>query len=243
MEWLLLLGAGWLLFGSSSSSSPPASSRPLLARARSFKASGASDHDTWAALAIGGGPAPIARDGYPRAPGAEVVAALEQLRAEAAPAASPSSDRGPIGAFGLYVPDWPKKPTPAPRTNACIRRGRPVCYRTKTDALNVFKEHNSHVLESKGGGLYYRDTSGDMFEPINHKYGLEGRHKVKTMRDALWVAMPSGAPYCLDRLDLAVLNELLPAQEAGGFRLPEYVYEEGGAGQEAYYREQGRPPF
>ncbi len=235
-----------LLAGASSSSAPAAPPLPTPAelrdRLRRFRATGATDAASWAAFALEAAPAGApAGDGGPRGWGGTVAFAIEDLKREAAPAA-PAMGSSP---FGLYVPDWPKKPTPKPRTNAVLRRGRPVCYRTKADALNVFKEYNAHVLQHRGGGLYERDSSGQSFDPINHKYGLEGRHKVTTMREALWVAMPPGAPYCLARIDIETLNELLPAKEAGGFRLPDHVYEEAAAGGQAeYYRQRGEgAPF
>lgn len=247
---------GWgllalVLLAGASSSSAPRRALPTVAelreRLRRFRESGATDAASWQAFAIEGisltsvDPYAPAADGGPRGWGRDVVLAIEELKREAPPAA-PAMGASP---FGLYVPDWPKKPTPKPRTNAVLRRGRPVCYRTKADALNVFKEYNQHVLQHRGGGLYERDSSGQSFDPINHKYGLEGRHKVTTMREALWVAMPPGAPYCLARIDLETLNELLPAKEAGGFRLPDHVYEEAAAGGQAeYYRQRGEgAPF
>lgn len=133
--------------------------------------------------------------------------------------------------FGLTVPRWnrdysPKEPAPSPRN----------CFKKKADALNVFKDYNQHVLQTRGGGLYDKDTSGG-FDAINERYGLTGKQKVVTMAEALWVAMPARSPYCLDRMDVRTLNELPVVAEAGGFRLPDFVHESGADEREdAYYR-------
>jgi hypothetical protein len=113
-----------------------------------------------------------------------------------------------------------------------------MCYRRKADALNVFKDYNHHVTEN-WGGLLQPDSTGATFDAINERYGLRGKKKVKSFAEAYWVAMPPNPPYCLDRIDIKTLNELPPAQEHGGFRLPDYVYDEIAKREEArYYREQ-----
>jgi len=113
-----------------------------------------------------------------------------------------------------------------------------MCYRRKADALNVFKDYNLHVTEN-WGGLLQPDSTGATFDAINERYGLRGKKRVKSFAEAYWVAMPPHPPYCLDRIDIDTLNELPPAQEHGGFRLPDYVYDEiAQREEERYYREQ-----
>jgi hypothetical protein len=112
-----------------------------------------------------------------------------------------------------------------------------MCYRRKADALNVFKDYNLHVTEN-WGGLLQPDSTGATFDAINERYGLRGKKKVKSFAEAYWVAMPPHPPYCLDRIDIKTLNELPPAQEHGGLRLPNYVYDEiARRAEEKYYQQ------
>ena len=98
-----------------------------------------------------------------------------------------------------------------------------VCYPTRSQALRAFVDANQHAIDA-AGGLRQVATDGS-WDAVNERYGLRGRAKVKSVREALEAVMPAGKPYCLDQLDLETLNETRPAQEAGGFRLPDAVEE------------------
>jgi hypothetical protein len=113
-----------------------------------------------------------------------------------------------------------------------------VCYDTKTKALKAFLDTNYEIVQNYGGADYA--VSPAEFDAVNHKYDLHGKQIAKTIAQAVWAAMPEGKPYCLDRIDLAALNDTSPAREAQQeFRLPDYVYEAGLAAEEArYYRSQ-----
>jgi hypothetical protein len=108
------------------------------------------------------------------------------------------------------------------------RRAFPVeqrrCYQSKADALNVVRDVNRRLIEQWGG----MDTvsSGGEFDAINHRYGLRGKDQVKSVADALWIAMPPGRPFCVDNLDVDTLNETSPGQIGPGFQLPEWVVDE-----------------
>lgn len=99
-----------------------------------------------------------------------------------------------------------------------------VCYPTRSQALRAFVDANQDVID-RAGGMMQVATDGS-WDAVNERYGLRGRRKVKNVRGALETVMPPGKPYCLDQLDIETLNETRPAQEAGGFRLPDVVEEE-----------------
>jgi len=113
-----------------------------------------------------------------------------------------------------------------------------VCYDTKTKALKAFLDTNYEIVQGYGGADYA--VSPSEFDAVNHKYSLHGKRAAKTIAQAVWAAMPEGKPFCLDRIDLAALNETSPARESQlAFRLPDYVYEDDLASQEErYYRNQ-----
>jgi len=94
-----------------------------------------------------------------------------------------------------------------------------VCYPTKTEAARAFIGANQDVIQG-WGGLDLRATGGE-FDSINERYELKGKRRAATLADAIWHALPSQRPYCLDRVDLATLNETRPAVELGAFRLPD----------------------
>ncbi len=111
-------------------------------------------------------------------------------------------------------PKWWRKPAPT--------KDR-TCYRTKIEALRKFLEVNYRIVENYGGADY--KVSPSEFDSINHKYDLTGKKAARTIAEAVWVAMPVGRPYCLDRIDLDALNDTSPAREAGvAFVLPDFVY-------------------
>lgn len=120
------------------------------------------------------------------------------------------------------------------------------CYRRKRDALNKFREYNQRVIDDYGGESY--EQSPAEFDAINRKYGLEGKRKVQSIAEALWVALPAerpkpfGRPFCISSIDLEALNDTSPGKyHPVGFRMPSYIFEEGVEAEEAaYYREQER---
>lgn len=136
--------------------------------------------------------------------------------------------RAPGASMGLGRPalgpsQWWTQPT-SEDTNK-------TCFRSKTAALKAFIEANRNVIDTYGGLDYQVGPSE--FDAVNHKYGT----KVRTIADALWTAMPSGRPFCLDRIDLEALNDTSPARQSGGgaFVLPDRVLEEAIAKEEAAY--------
>ena len=112
------------------------------------------------------------------------------------------------------------------------------CFSTKTAALKAFVEANRALIDEYGGLDY--QVSPSEFDAINHKYSLTGKRRVRTIADALWVAMPAGRPFCLDRIDLDALNDTSPARQRddAAFVLPDEAYADAIAAEEArYYRE------
>lgn len=146
-----------------------------------------------------------------------------------------------ISAALLELPE-----NPSPRRSlagkAIPRRDQP-CYRTKTEMIKKFLDVNAEIVQGYGGADYA--VSPSEFDAINHKYSLTGKKAVRTIADAVWVAMPVGKPYCLDRLDLDALNDTSPAREAGmPFILPDVVYESALAKQYAqHYAEVPEPSW
>lgn len=106
------------------------------------------------------------------------------------------------------------------RTTGC---GPRVCYASRAELARAFGrwlgERYGAGLESGAG----KDSRG--FDAVNEKYELKGRRKVRTLRAAILAVCPSRGPFCLDAIDLKTLNESTPAREAGGFELPDAVYE------------------
>lgn len=96
-----------------------------------------------------------------------------------------------------------------------------LCYATKQDALNVFRDENRETIEN-WGGLDAKARPSD-FDAINHKYGV----KADTLSKALWAAMPARRPFCLENIDVEALNDTAPGRAGNGFRLPSWVHERG----------------
>lgn len=108
------------------------------------------------------------------------------------------------------------------------------CYATKTAALQAFRDYNRAQIEEWGG--LDRKDSAEEYDAINHKHALKGKRAVRTLSRAIWEAMPGKAPFCLDKIDIELLNETSPGQSGNGFRLPEWVGAEGiNEKEEAYY--------
>jgi hypothetical protein len=135
--------------------------------------------------------------------------------------------RRPARAHSTQAANWWLKATPEEDR---------VCYDTKTKALKAFLDTNYEIVQNYGGADYA--VSPSEFDAINHKYDLRGKRVAKTIAEAVWAAMPEGKPFCLDRIDVAALNDTSPARESHlGFRLPDYVYERDfAAEEERYYR-------
>lgn len=107
-------------------------------------------------------------------------------------------------------------------------RERKRCYPIKRDALRVFLDANRRLVDHYGGPDQ-RESPAE-FDAINHRYGLRGRRAVRTIADAVWEAMPAGAPYCVDAIDIEALNDTSPAREARTslgveFQLPEEAFQ------------------
>lgn len=107
-----------------------------------------------------------------------------------------------------------------------------LCYRSKTEALTAFRDANRGTIES-WGGLDVTSSPAE-FDAINHRHSdrLRGK-KAITLAQALWAAMPNGAPYCLDEIDVEALNDTSPGRAGSGFRLPDWAYEKKFARMEA----------
>jgi hypothetical protein len=117
-----------------------------------------------------------------------------------------------------------------------------LCYRKKTDALNVFLDENYKLVERWGGPDIKAGCSE--FDAVNHKHGLKKKKCAKTIADAVWLSLRGsghrgGPPYCLDEIDLESLNDTAPGQLYNGFRLPPKAHEEVlRREEERYYEEQ-----
>lgn len=96
------------------------------------------------------------------------------------------------------------------------------CYPTKEQALHAFADHNHSVIEACNG-LTHEGGGPAAFDAVNEKYGLKDKKKVKSIAQALWHALPSRGPFCLDKVDLAVLNDMHHAESCGAYTLPEAV--------------------
>ncbi len=86
-----------------------------------------------------------------------------------------------------------------------IPRKQQVCYRTKTDALNVFRNHNQDVIDTYGGEDAPHGPAE--FDAINERFNLRGKRRVRTTAGALWYALVGGPPWCLDNIDVDLLNQ------------------------------------
>jgi len=123
--------------------------------------------------------------------------------------------------------EWWKDPLP--------RNRRRVCYRRKTDALNVFRERNWGVIE-RSGGIDFRHGPQE-FDALNVKHDLlDGPNQIRTIAQALWVSIPAVRPFCLDEIDLDGLNATTPGlMHPTGFQLPDHVEEHRIAKKQAAY--------
>jgi hypothetical protein len=123
---------------------------------------------------------------------------------------------------------------PAPRED---RR----CYRSKTDALNKFREWNQGVIDDYGG-MSARGSRGE-FDALTKYDAL-----ATNIAEALWLALPpervnfGKGPFCLDQIDVEALNDTSPARDHPvGFKMPDFVFESEIRRKEAeYHRTQRR---
>lgn len=95
---------------------------------------------------------------------------------------------------------------------------------TRRDVLRLFAESNAHAIDAAGG--LDQVSSDGSFDAVNQRYGLAGVRRVRTMRQAIDAVLPTGRPFRIAAIDVETLNETRPAQEAGGFRLPDEVEEQ-----------------
>lgn len=115
-----------------------------------------------------------------------------------------------------------------------------MCYRAKVDALQAFRDANRRIID-QWGGIDQQARPAD-FDAVNRRYGLEGKHQVRTLARAMWTVMPPHPPFCLDTIDLEALNDTAPGQRGQGFVLPEWAYEQIARREEArYYRDIPEP--
>lgn len=127
--------------------------------------------------------------------------------------------------------------------NKPLSKRSKLCYRKKTDALNMFLDENYQIVERWGGPNIKAGCSE--FDAVNHKHGLTGKRCAKTIADAVWASLRGsghrgGPPYCLDEIDLEALNDTSPGHIADGFRLPQVAHEEViKREEELHYEEQG----
>ena len=99
-----------------------------------------------------------------------------------------------------------------------------ICYRTKTDALKIFKDHNQDMIDELALG---HGAGKETFDNFRHYYS---NPKIDTLNKALWVAMPAkaGPPWCIEDIDVQMLNGIGPIAygESGmEFTLPDHVEE------------------
>jgi hypothetical protein len=94
-----------------------------------------------------------------------------------------------------------------------------LCYRTKTDALKVFKLWNQWLIDEL-----------DLEQPDPANYDIFDNPRVDTINKAMWIALPSreGPPWCLEAINLDLLNatdSIVRANDHRVFTLPDYVEE------------------
>lgn len=104
----------------------------------------------------------------------------------------------------------------------------------------MFLDWNRALVEDYGGESMVHSAAS--FDAINHEHNLQGERRVDTIAKAVWWALPGPGPWCLDQIDVQILNETAPAifnQRGLQFELPDAVEEAKLLEQEeAYWEEQ-----
>jgi hypothetical protein len=103
------------------------------------------------------------------------------------------------------------------------------CYKSKSDALRVFLDHNMEFIDEAASGETYQHGCSE-FDSINRTYQVPRKRCVRTVADAVWYALkgrgPAGqAPFCIRDIDLATLNRTTAGSYGRGFQLPSFVEE------------------
>ncbi len=114
-----------------------------------------------------------------------------------------------------------------------------ACYRRKRDALNVFLDYNRGIVDDYGGESMKHSPAS--FDAINQQFDIKGSRRIDTIAKAVWWAMPVGGPFCMENVDLDLLNRTAPAefnQRGLQFELPEPALEEKLAREELEYYQQ-----
>jgi len=121
--------------------------------------------------------------------------------------------------YSGYDPRYPTRKMPKDPTK--------ISYKTKRDALNVFIDWNSSIIDEAFSGPSARQPY-DSFDNINHRFGLTGSRRVDTFAKALWWAMPAGSPFYLEDIDVEMLNATSPMIHNTDRRLtlPDYAEEQ-----------------
>jgi hypothetical protein len=102
-----------------------------------------------------------------------------------------------------------------------------IAYRRKRDALNVFMDWNQSLIDLAFNGPSQKQPT-DSFDNFNHKYDLKGKRKIDTFAKAVWFALPAGAPYYIENIDVNMLNDTSPMRhnaEEGILTIPDFAEE------------------
>lgn len=117
-----------------------------------------------------------------------------------------------------------------------------LCYGSKTEALNKFREWNQGVVDDYGG--MSSGGSGGEFDALT-KWGA----LPKNLAEAFWLALPPErvnfgvGPFCLDQIDVGALNETSAGRDHPvGFQLPDFVMAAEIAKRERQYHRTHRAP-
>ena len=126
---------------------------------------------------------------------------------------------------------WAEKPLPKDIYRAC--------FKTKTDALNVFLDHNRRLVDDYGGENMVHSRAS--FDALNSFHDIPRRRQVDTIAKAVWWALPGPGPWCLEDIDVEILNRTAPAiynQQGRVWTLPDHIEEARLVRQEEeYWRE------
>lgn len=115
-----------------------------------------------------------------------------------------------------------------------------IAYRRKRDALLVFMDWNGRLIDLAFNGPS-QEHPADSFDNFNSKYELKGKRKITNFTKAVWFALPAGAPYYLEDIDVNMLNDTQPMihnAEEQQLSLPDYAEERRLVDLEAAYWEE-----